>query len=163
MSTKLQFIKQLALLLIAAITLYVTIIMPAEYNQDPTGIGKWLGLTSISQQPLTTVTDAQDRVSITLEAGQGIEYKLAMNKGQQVEYEWYTNHSSLFTDLHGEPQGDTTGYFLSYLVTTSEQAKGMFIAPFNGSHGWYWKNNSELPITVTLTLTGDYSVEGIKQ
>jgi hypothetical protein len=43
----------------------------------------------------------------------------------------------LYFDLHGEPQGDTTGYFESYAIATLRAMKGSFTSPFSGSHGWY--------------------------
>jgi hypothetical protein len=28
------------------------------------------------------------------------------------------------------------------------------VAPFAGTHGWFWKNRSQQPVTVTVTITG---------
>jgi hypothetical protein len=41
--------------------------------------------------------------------------------------------------------------------------KGSFTAPFNGSHGWYWKNKTQQDVTVNLTVKGLYTIEGLKQ
>jgi hypothetical protein len=145
----------------------VLFILPAEYDIDPTGVGKKLGLTVFNQDgespSAKTSTDGdQDTVVVTVPAGKGIEYKLSMMESQQVTYEWQTSNGELYVDLHGEPDGDNTGYFKSYTVATVESMKGSFVVPFNGSHGWYWKNNTDKDIDVQLIFSGEYIVEGLK-
>lgn len=151
---------------VAAITL-VLFILPAEYNIDPTGVGQKLGLTVFNEEGTTPTATAstdgeQDSVVLTVPAGKGIEYKLDMNKFQKATYEWVTDGGALYVDLHGEPKGDTTGYFESYTVATTDEMKGSFTVPFDGSHGWYWKNNSDKDISIQLIFSGDYVIEGLK-
>ena len=40
--------------------------------------------------------------------------------------------------------------------------KGSFTTPFSGVHGWYWKNTSDVDVTVQLTVNGGYSEHGLK-
>jgi hypothetical protein len=80
-----------------------------------------------------------------------------------MTFEWMTDGEPLYYDLHGEPEGDTTGYFESYTIATNSEVKGSFTAPFAGSHGWYWKNKSDKPIAVQLMVKGEYEVIGLKQ
>ncbi|AOW75722.1 hypothetical protein A3Q34_01880 [Colwellia sp. PAMC 20917] len=160
-------------LVFAAITL-LTIILPAEYNIDPTGIGHKLGLTvfhnvkaeqstSLSSQELTEKSIvATETIEVIVPAGRGVEYKFIMAQYQKLEYEWITDSSALYFDLHGEPEGDTTGYFESYAIATLDEMKGSFTAPFAGSHGWYWKNTSNAPVTVQLIVKGEYTKHGLK-
>ena len=82
---------------------------------------------------------------------------------KKLEYEWTSNNTPLYFDLHGEPKGDTTGYFESYTIATSDEMKGSFTTPFAGSHGWYWKNTTESPITVKLIVKGEYISHSLKQ
>lgn len=151
-----------------AVVALVLFIMPAEYNIDPTGLGEKMGLTVFNEepeaQPLGQVSDGSeaDSIILTVPAGQGIEYKLNMSEFKKVTYEWTTDEGELFFDLHGEPQGDTTGYFESYAIATSNKMKGSFTAPFAGSHGWYWKNESANDIQVQLIFKGEYTIEGLK-
>jgi hypothetical protein len=35
---------------------------------------------------------------------------------------------------------------------------GSFIAPYEGKHGWYFKNKSNADIEVTINLTGEYQL-----
>jgi|TARA_B100002003_G_C14042753_1_gene502410 hypothetical protein len=156
--------------IVAAIAL-LTLILPAEYNIDPTGIGQRLGLTVLAQsaeaspvdpESMQESTASQQVIEITVPANKGIEYKLQMQQYDKVTYEWMTNGSSLYFDLHGEPEGDTTGYFESYAIATLDTMKGSFTAPFNGSHGWYWKNTSNNPVAIQLILNGQFQIIGIK-
>lgn len=156
----------------AAIAL-VTFILPAEYNIDPTGVGQKLGLTSIAQAAeadgAAAVMGTQanntefQTIEVLVPAGRGVEYKFAMPQYAKMTYEWMTDGDALYFDLHGEPEGDTTGYFESYTIATSNEMKGSFTAPFAGSHGWYWKNKTDKPIAVQLQVKGQYEVIGLKQ
>lgn len=161
-------------LVIAAIAL-VTIILPSEYNIDPTGIGEKLGLTVLAtsqadeeseiipEENTKQVDSASKIIEVTVPAGRGIEYKFAMDQFAKMEYEWMTDGQPLYFDLHGEPEGDTTGYFESYVIATNAEMKGSFTAPFTGSHGWYWKNNSDQDVAVQLIVEGEFEVIGLKQ
>lgn len=160
-------------LVFAAITLFI-IILPAEYNIDPTGLGHKLGLTVFqnvkaeTSVPLTSqeVSEkskgATETIEVVVPAGRGVEYKFVMTQYQKLEYEWITDSAALYFDLHGEPEGDTTGYFESYAIATLGTMKGSFTAPFSGVHGWYWKNTSDSPVTVQLIVKGEYSTHGLK-
>ncbi len=160
-------------LVFAAVTLF-TIILPAEYNIDPSGIGHKLGLTVFhkvkaetsiplsSQETSEKSNGATETIEVIVPAGRGVEYKFIMAQYQKLEYEWITDSTALYFDLHGEPEGDTTGYFESYAIATLGEMKGSFIAPFAGSHGWYWKNTSDSPVTVQLIVKGEYTKHGLK-
>jgi hypothetical protein len=57
-------------------------------------------------------------------------------------------------DFHGEPEGKPRGYAEFYNQSERERAHGTFVAPAPGIHGWYWKNLSSNPITITLNAVG---------
>lgn len=168
-STK-TLLKASASATFVAIVALITLILPAEYNVDPTGIGHKLGLTVLAGAAEAStpnkITKAGSKeyqvIEVTVPAGKGIEYKFSMQQYDKMTYEWLTNGSSLYFDLHGEPQGDTTGYFESYAIATLSEMKGSFTAPFAGAHGWYWKNTSDSPIAVQLMVKGQYEVIGLK-
>lgn len=156
-----------------AVIALVIFILPAEYNIDPTGIGKSLGLTVLAtageeQQPAIDVaavngSDEFQTIEVTVPAGRGIEYKFYMKQHQKMTYEWLTDGHPLYFDLHGEPEGDTTGYFESFAIASTNEMKGSFTTPFTGSHGWYWKNKTDKAIAVQLMVKGQYQVIGLKQ
>ncbi len=174
-STKTLVKASITATVVAAIAL-VTFILPAEYNLDPTGIGHNLGLTTLAQVAESKTVDSADEtvtevsgssdfktIEVLVPAGRGVEYKFAMQQYSKMTYEWLTDGEALYFDLHGEPEGDTTGYFESYTIATANEIKGSFTAPFAGSHGWYWKNKSDKPIAVQLLVKGEYQVIGLKQ
>lgn len=159
-------------LVFAAITLF-TIILPAEYNIDPSGIGHKLGLTvfhnvkadEATQSGIEDSTSSEglaETIEVVVPAGRGVEYKFIMAQYQKLEYEWITDSAALYFDLHGEPEGDTTGYFESYAIATLSEMKGSFTVPFTGSHGWYWKNTSDKSVKVQLSVKGEYSKHSLK-
>jgi len=175
--------KSLLIASISAVALslliYFTVILPAEYNIDPTGVGQKLGLfvlsepvseTEISQRVSAkkTVPDSfqfrQDKIKVTVPANKGIEYKFNLKEFDNLSYKWKTvDASNIYFDFHGEPEGDTTGYFESYTIATSHLMQGSATMPFTGSHGWYWKNNSNEDITIELETSGNYQVIGLKR
>ncbi|MCL1127332.1 hypothetical protein [Shewanella surugensis] len=111
-------------------------------------------------QARSTLSVRSDIIDIVIPAKKGLEYKLLMDKFTHLTYEWRTDGEPLYFDFHGEPKGDKTGYFESFSITTSTQMKGSLTTPFAGSHGWYWKNQTNDPITVTLSTKGDYTIKG---
>ncbi|MBL4942515.1 MAG: hypothetical protein JKY81_12750 [Colwellia sp.] len=170
--TNRTLIKYTLISFVFAVITLLTVILPAEYNIDPTGIGHKLGLTifhhakaETSAKPSTQATSekgATATIEIIVPADSGVEYKFVMQQYQKIEYEWLTSGAVLYFDLHGEPEGDTTGYFESYAIATLDEMKGSFTTPFAGSHGWYWKNTSDVAVTVLLTVKGKYEQHGLK-
>ena len=170
-STK-TLIKALIAAVVIASILFVTVVLPAEYNIDPTGIGERLGLTvladtttAITPIPLdefSTIAFREDETSITVPANKGLEYKFHLEQYGGLRYEWSSGNTALYFDLHGEPQGDTTGYFESFATAINNEMKGSITAPFTGSHGWYWRNNSDEDVIVSLKTQGNYQVLGLK-
>jgi len=104
-----------------------------------------------------------DTISITIPGRDEKEYKLYLAKGSTFEYAWKTNGKELFFDFHGEPSGDTTGYFKSFKKSTASNSSGSLTAIFDGTHGWYWKNNSIFSATVTLKVKGVYKRLDVKK
>ncbi len=165
-----SLVKALIIATVLALVLLIVAVLPAEYGIDPTGLGERLGLMALAE-PADNAEKVlsedvllvqQGTVEITVPAMSGIEYKFQIDKGMVLEYSWKTNGGSLYFDFHGEPQGDTTGYFKSYKESTLRMDKGSFTMPFTGSHGWYWKNENSKSMTVLLKTKGVYQVLGLK-
>lgn len=113
-----------------------------------------------NKAPLKQYEARKDSVTITIPAGKGLEYKIAVLKHGKVKYAWKTNKGILFVDMHGDVKTTDTksGYFESYTVANSNNMAGSFIAPYEGKHGWYFKNKYSTDIQVTLNLTGEYQL-----
>jgi predicted lipoprotein with Yx(FWY)xxD motif len=156
-----------------AFFILIALVAPAEYGIDPTGLGEKLGLMILAEKQVASskkavscptgslAADWQDIVMITVPPNSGLEYKFAIQKGATILYQWHTNGTALYFDFHGEPKGDSTGYFKSYQLSTLKTAAGEQLIPFTGSHGWYWKNNSADPVQLTLKTKGNYKIKGL--
>lgn len=205
-----------------AMVLLVVAVIPAEYGRDPTGIGRFLGLTQMgemkqaeegletaftptsvpettvpadeaaaaaepvaetpaatptptasptptpSPSPTATATAAAKSmtppapvakkavVSMTLAPNEGREIKALMKAGSTFTYSWKTDGPEVRFELHGERLNATDGSFSSYEKGTSAGEQGSFKAPFEGTHGWYWRNRTDQPVTITVTANGTF-------
>lgn len=98
----------------------------------------------------------KDTITVIIPARDEKEYKLQVSKGSTFSYSWKTNKGVLYYDFHGEPKGDTTGYFKTFKEDTNSQASGSLTTIFEGTHGWYWKNHNSFPVSITLNVNGEY-------
>lgn len=96
----------------------------------------------------------RDEVSYILNPGEGIEVKLSMEEGQTARFFWTANGSVVNFDLHGDGSGESISYEQGRAVP---EASGELTAAFTGNHGWFWRNRTEAPVTVTLRTGGDYA------
>lgn len=178
-----QLLKSTIIALVIAVVLLLTVILPAEYGIDPTGVGKTIGLTKMGEIKNQLALEAEQEIplqtikvettadivvkskpieikpsetrSIELKPGQAAELKLGMKKDAVVSYQWSVNAGHVNYDTHGDGKGiDYFGYSKGKAVT---QDGGELKASFDGKHGWFWRNRSEQVVTVTLVVSGDYS------
>lgn len=110
----------------------------------------------VAQLAVAQKVDWKDIFTITIPARDDKEYKLLFAKGATFEYAWQSDKGELFFDLHGEPKSDNTGYFKSFEKGTNTKSNGSLTTVFEGTHGWYWKNNNPYPVTITLNVNGEY-------
>jgi hypothetical protein len=158
--------------------LLVTVVLPAEYGIDPTGSGRLLGLTEMGQMkraaaksaaataptelpPLNYLDNQSAEEIVFLAPGEGREVKAAMQKGGKMQFEWSTNGLPVHFELHGEPRGAAKGVYTSYKIAVSNGEQGDFTAPFEGTQGWYWRNDTPLPVKITVKASGTWADFGI--
>jgi len=172
--TSKQLLRSTVIAIFAAAAILVTIVLPAEYAIDPTGMGRVLKLTEMGeikaqlaeepeqeraadQEPVTPASlpaGRSDDLTITLKPGEGTEVKLAMNQGARVNFAWMVTGGVVNFDLHGDGGGQSTSYEKGRGVPGAE---GVLSAAFDGSHGWFWRNRGGADVTVTLKTSGAYS------
>jgi len=99
----------------------------------------------------------QQSLTVTIPGRGEKEFKLVVAKGESFEYRWQSD-AELYYDLHGEPAEDSSGMFQSYQADSRSEAQGAVTAPFDGTHGWYWKNSTNQSVTITLQLRGNYTI-----
>lgn len=96
----------------------------------------------------------RDEATVTLAPGIGTEFKLVMKKGARAEFSWTANGSVLNYDTHGEGRGKSIMYERGRGKPGGE---GELIAAFSGTHGWFWRNRTKKPVTLTIRARGDYA------
>ena len=95
-----------------------------------------------------------DETVLTLAPDQGAEIKLVMNEGARVAFTWTSSGGAVNFDTHADRPG--TPYH-GYGKGTEQRVEGELVAAFAGSHGWFWRNRTGAPVTITLRTTGAYS------
>lgn len=169
---------------VAASTLVLTLfVLPAEYGIDPTGAGAALGLTKLAgggekAEPAAAAPVAaapavtgmptpadiakskpmrSDRQELTLAPHSGAEVKAHMDQGDHFIFHWQATGGQVRFDMHGEPPNAKEGEFSSYWKAKDlDSAQGAFTAPFTGTHGWYFRNRGDTPVTVVVETSGFY-------
>lgn len=168
-----QLLKATALAAVVAVVLLIVAVLPAEYGYDPTGAGRLLGLHVLGQasaeenevqlpQADTTAGatvvqyDAPFKVqemSITLQPNEGAEIKALMRAGESFVFGW-TSSDPISFDMHGEKVGGGDEFSSYWKDRDQTAAHGRFVAPFDGTHGWWWKNRGAEPVTITVKVGG---------
>jgi hypothetical protein len=176
-------LKQFSFACLVAVLLLLTVVLPAEYQIDPLSTGKWLGINGMSAQISaldTTPIEVKDDLSvfrlsqstslfhtetkhIVIEGYEGVELKATMQQGDGFTFEWRTENGPIYIDMHGEYASNTEKFESYFKNEALSQHQGTFVAPFTGTHGWYWQNMQEEAITVSVTLAGFYSELHLKQ
>ena len=111
--------------------------------------------------PQKQLEEREDSVTIVVPAGKGLEYKINMLKYGYVKYEWTTDKGAVYFDFNGEvKQAAATKnvYFESYAISNASNVVGTLLAPFEGKHGWFFRNTGKEDMKVTVRLKGQYSL-----
>ncbi len=173
--------------LAASAVILGTVVLPSEYGIDPTGAGRALGLTQMGEIKVQLAQEAaadaangaaaeqavvaqevspeataagdaagrSDTTQITLAPGEGAEIKLVALSGARIAYDWSVAGGHVNYDTHADAPGVSYHGYGKGQQSTGEQ--GELVAAFDGSHGWFWRNRSTGPVTVTLRTQGAYS------
>jgi len=102
----------------------------------------------------TPAGQRSDETVITLAPDQGAEIKLVMKGGATARYSWSSSGGKVNFDIHADKPG--TPYH-GYGKGSSQREEGELTAAFTGSHGWFWRNRTGAPVTITLKTEGSYS------
>jgi hypothetical protein len=104
-----------------------------------------------------------DTIDIPLGPHGELEYKLGIEAGQTIVYEWNVvdmeDPDLLYSEFHGHTEPvDNVGDLMFYRKAEGGSERGSLVAPFSGIHGWYLVNGSEAPIVVRLEVAGFYEL-----
>lgn len=108
----------------------------------------------VAPEAVAAARDWRDEASYQLAPGEGIEVKLVMQEGQTARFEWTANGAVVNFDTHGDGGGNSISYEQGRGVP--DQA-GELTAAFTGNHGWFWRNRTDAPVTLTIRTRGDYA------
>ena len=112
--------------------------------------------------PTTQLSSREDETKVVVPAGKGIEFKIDMLKYGKMKYEWSTSNGEiLYFDFHGEVKQEKEVkevYFESYTMANSNNMVGTFLAPYEGKHGWFFRNTGNEDVVVNLRLNGQYTL-----
>ncbi|MEO7935840.1 MAG: hypothetical protein ABIR27_06250 [Dokdonella sp.] len=102
---------------------------------------------------LATGPFRRSALTVILEPGKGAEVKAQLKAGDGLVFHW-TASADVAVDMHGE-RLNVKNAWTSYAVEAAQrESSGTFVAPFEGSHGWYWKNHGTEPVTVEVEVVG---------
>jgi hypothetical protein len=160
-------------------------ILPAEFHQDPTGLGKLTGLSRL-WAPADKTVDANaagvarareydipyrtDTVEIPLGGfmdgaeASSLEYKVRMKKDSTLVYTWEVTGISSPRDFQFDQHGHTIAKpgegmtVATYKQATGLKQSGALSAPFDGIHGWLFANSGDGRAVVHLKLAGYYEL-----
>ena len=161
-------------------------VLPAEYNQDPLGLGRVTGLSRLwAPKEVVVATETAgapaavrqatafrtDTFEIPLAADgdearrNALEFKVRMQKGATLVYSWEAEGLAVPEDLMFDFHGHTVAAEAKGAVSVADYEKGSgaaahgsLVAPIDGIHGWYVRNRSDRPIKVRLKLSGFYQL-----
>lgn len=112
--------------------------------------------TSASAVSKSEVPFRSDEMSLTLQPDEGAEIKASMRKGEQFVFTWVTDGGKVNVDMHGEKPNAGDEFTSYWKAMEQTSAQGTFVAPFDGSQGWYWRNRGDKPVTVKVKVSGFY-------
>jgi hypothetical protein len=170
-----------------AIAIAVTVVLPAEYAIDPTGIGRALGLTEMGEIKAELAAEAQrdlehhrndqslhlfdgllSRLTGTAYAAQlwreEVTFTLVPGQSAEIKLQMSAGNTAQyawFADggrINFDLHAHGDGESVTYERGRGETSgDGSFTARFDGVHGWFWRNRDNTDVTITLQLQGSYT------
>ena len=185
--TSRQLVRATAVSAAVAAALLVTVVLPAEYAIDPTGIGAKLGFTNMGEIKEQLAEEAAADESASARAGDAAAASstaeapqppaasavrsdvtsVKLDPGQGVEIKATMAEGLRLTyewtvsggAVNYDTHADAPGidYHGYGKGQNSAGQRGQLVALFDGKHGWFWRNRGDAPVTVTLRTEGQYS------
>ena len=146
--------RNAALVIVVGLTLATAASSQVEWNEMPLADGVFREYT----------TDYRtDVIDIPLGPLEELEYKLGLNEGDSIVYQWdaadLKDPEMLYAEFHGHtPPVNNVGDLMFYRKATGATERGTLVAPFTGIHGWYLRNDGDEPIVVRLKVAGFYEL-----
>lgn len=185
--TSRQLVRSTVIALAVAVALLVTVVLPAEYAIDPTGVGRLLGLTEMGEirgqlaadaaadaardraaaQTSATARSAPTATTATAPVGtwrDEMRIELAPDEGVEIKLVMKAGQKADFAwtaeggVVNFDMHGDGVAEATSYEKGRGAASDdGVLEAAFDGNHGWFWRNRGTAPLTVVIRTKGEYS------
>ena len=110
--------------------------------------------TATTPAPTAPGAPRTDETVLTLQRDQGAEIKLVMEEGAKARFTWTSSGGKINFDTHADRPGVS---YHGYGKGSSQSETGVLTAAFTGSHGWFWRNRTGEPVTITLKTEGAYT------
>ena len=146
--------RNAALVVVAGLALATVASSQVNWNEMPLADGVFREYT----------TDYRtDVIDIPLGSLEELEYKLGLNEGDSIVYQWdavdLKDPALLYAEFHGHTEPvNNVGDLMFYRKASGATERGTLVAPFTGIHGWYLRNDTEAPIVVRLKVAGFYEL-----
>jgi hypothetical protein len=153
-----------ALLLVAATVVVVFAAGPTGLAQTaPAGqavnpVGGQPGGPPIEPKPggplnPTDTTYKVDAIELFITPEQFVEYKFELKQGAMMVFNWKAT-APIDVDFHTVPAGKPISASETFMRGKVGSGQGTYRAPYDGLHGWYWKNTTKEPVTIILNASG---------
>jgi hypothetical protein len=182
-----QLLRSTIIAAVSAAAILVTVMLPAEYGIDPTGVGRVLGLAEMGEikRELAEEAEQDEMIHGGDESSSLLDGLFGLFVGAAHAQEAWTD-TVTFTLVPGATAeiklamaaGDVAEYAwaaeggrINFDLHAhgdgqsidydrgrgATSGEGSIEAPFPGEHGWFWRNRDDAAVTVTLQLRGGYS------
>jgi hypothetical protein len=182
-----QLLRSTIIAAVSAAAILVTVVLPAEYGIDPTGVGRVLGLAEMGEikRELAEEAEQDEMIHGGDESSSLLDGLFGLFVGAAHAQEAWTD-TVTFTLVPGATaeiklamaEGDVAEYAwaaeggrINFDLHAhgdgqsidydrgrgATSGEGRIEAPFPGEHGWFWRNRDDADVTVTLQLRGGYS------
>lgn len=168
----------------ATFLLVFSLVLPAIYGIDPTGLGAKLGINGVSSQAAVSMgkdivpqtqspenaadqpnaviqeqpEERQETFALSVPPKQNLVFNFAMARDYELDYHWATEGKPLYAELRGKKDTAKDNEFKVFGKLKESKAKGFFIAPFSGNYSLYWENKSDQDVKIRLTAKGVYKI-----
>jgi hypothetical protein len=112
--------------------------------------------TDAPSTPAATAASRRDTTTVSLQPNEGNEVKVDLKKGEVVKFVWASDGGKVNFDNHADSKALNINYH-GYGKGTSTREEGIITAAFDGEHGWFWRNRSAAPLTITIQTEGPYT------
>jgi len=145
----------LAALAVVPVVLIAAAVL-AVYGIDPLGIARTAPSASANIAIHQANPFKMDSVELYLIPMQRVEYKFRLGKGATMVYTWKSDMPVYF-DMHNVPEGRPLTASERIEEGQGTESHGVYTAPYDGIHGWFWENRGSDGVLIDLKAAGFFT------